>query len=177
MSLPWVLDYKLPRFYQPELGKGVALTEGSDAVIIAYGPVMLSAGVQSAKTLEAEQGLTVKVINLPWLNNVDAEWLIKEVGACEKIFSIDNHYIIGGQGDRLANVLASKIGQGKRLYRIGLEGVPVCGTNSEILSRHGLDSESISGIIRAALEWVNYESNYSSRWYGNTYLRGNSSQA
>lgn len=152
VSLPWVLPYALPANYKPLLGKGVALTEGDDATIIAYGPVLLSAAVQAAQSLRNEHGLAVKVINLPWLNNINAEWLIKEVGTRKKIFSLDNHYLIGGQGDRIADILASKGFPNNALYRIGLNEIPACGTNPEILKVHALDSSSISAIILAALK-------------------------
>lgn len=152
VSLPWVLPYALPANYKPLLGKGVALTEGDDATIIAYGPVLLSAAVQAAQSLRNEHGLAVKVINLPWLNNINAEWLIKEVGTRKKIFSLDNHYLIGGQGDRIADILASKGFPNNALYRIGLNEIPACGTNPEILKVHALDSSSISAIILDALK-------------------------
>jgi transketolase len=152
VSLPWVLGYELPADYEPKVGQGVALTEGNDAVIIAYGPVMLSAAVQVAETLQVEHGLSIKVINLPWLNYVDAEWLLKEVGKRKKIFSIDNHYIIGGQGDRIANVFARRNVQENTLYRIGLDEIPACGTNPEILSTHALDCEALSILIHSICE-------------------------
>jgi len=152
VSLPWVLNYELPTGYKPKVGRGVALTEGNDAVIITYGPVMLTAAVQAAQTLQAENDLSVKVINLPWLNYIDAEWLLTEVGTCKKIFSIDNHYIIGGQGDRIANVFASKGIYENILYRIGLDEIPACGTNQEILSAHALDYEALSIVIQSICE-------------------------
>lgn len=152
VSLPWVLPFELPAAYKPQLGRGVALTEGNDAVIIAYGPVLLSAAVQAAQSLRDEHGLSVKVINLPWLNKVDAEWLAHEVGPCTKIFSLDNHYLIGGQGDRIAEILASGTLLGKTLHRVGLDEIPACGTNPEILKAHGLDSASISAVICATLK-------------------------
>jgi transketolase len=152
VSLPWVVPYKLPSNYLPQLGQGVALTEGDDAAIITYGPVLLAAAVQAAKSLRDEYGLAVKVINLPWLNTVDAEWLNHEVEKSKNIFSLDNHYLIGGQGDRIANVFVGGTASQKTLYRIGLEEIPDCGTNPEILRVHGLDGETISDFVRAKVK-------------------------
>lgn len=143
VSLPWILPYKLPLAYKPELGKGVTLVEGHDAAIIAYGPVMLSSAVQAAQVLKSEHGITVKVINLPWLNNVDADWLVEVLGDCKPVFSIDNHYLIGGQGDRIADALTSKGIAGTELTRLALNEIPACGTNPEILREHGLDPDSL----------------------------------
>ena len=148
VSLPWVLPYELPSNYQPRLGQGVALTGGNDAVIIAYGPVLLSGAIQVAQTLRDAQGLSVKVINLPWLNRIDADWLVNEVGTSKKIFSLDNHYLIGGQGDRIADAFASKALPKNTLYRIGLDRIPTCGTNPEILTAHGFDVAALCGAVR-----------------------------
>jgi transketolase len=139
VSLPWVLPYELPADYQPELGKGVTITEGHDVVIIAYGPVMLASAVQAAQMLKSEHGIAMKVINLPWLNHVDAAWLAKALGNCKVVFSIDNHYLIGGQGDRIADAMASKILTSTKLHRLALQEVPECGNNQEILANHHLD--------------------------------------
>lgn len=151
VSLPWVIPFELPSDYKPQLGKGVILTEGKDAVLITYGPVLLSAAVQAAQSLSKESGLLVKVINLPWLNNIDAKWLTHELGTCAKIFSLDNHYLVGGQGDRIAEIIAKEALSEKKLFRVGIGEIPACGTNPEILKVHGLDSASISAVICAKL--------------------------
>ena len=149
VSLPWVLPYELPAGYQPEFGKGVTLTEGQDAVIIAYGPVMLSSAVQAAQMLKSEHGIAVKVINLPWLNHVDADWLAKALGNCKVVFVIDNHYLIGGQGDRIADTISSKKFNNTKLHRLALEEIPMCGTNQEILANHHLDASFIKETIHS----------------------------
>jgi transketolase len=152
VSLPWVLPYALPSDYTPELGRGVALTVGRAAAVIAYGPVMLSAAVHAARSLQNEHGLAVKVINLPWLNRVDAEWLARELDGIVTVFSLDNHYLVGGQGDRIADALAGGAVAGKTLRRIALQTVPVSGLNPEVLEAHGLDDRSIAAVIYGTLK-------------------------
>lgn len=148
VSLPWVLPYELPATYRPELGKGVALTEGEDAAIIAYGPVMLSAAFEAAQILKSENGKAVKVINLPWLNTVDGEWLFDELSGCGAVLSIDNHYMIGGQGDRIVNAMVSRDFNGMKIHRVALTEIPACGTNQEILCAHNMDVLSMVGALR-----------------------------
>jgi transketolase len=150
--LPWVLPYALPANYKPEVGKGVALTEGKDVAITAYGPVMLSAAVQAARTLQGEHGISAKVINLAWLNHIDADWLVEALDDFKAVFSIDNHYLIGGQGDRIADALASKGMAETKLTRLALNEIPACGTNPEILREHALDQ---AGIIKVVLGVLN----------------------
>ena len=151
VSLPWVLPYMLPSTYKPELGRGVALTEGDDIAIIAYGPIMLSAAVQAAQTLKTEHEIGAKVINLPWLNYVDAEWLAQEIGDIKISFAIDNHYRIGGQGDRIADAMLTKGSKGTKLHRVALNEIPACGTNPEILQSHGFDVVALVATIRTSL--------------------------
>jgi transketolase len=147
MSLPWVVPYELAPDYRPQLGRGVALTEGNTAIVIGYGPVLLSAAVQASAELARGSRITVKVLNLPWLNRVDPVWLRQQIGACRMVFSLDNHYAIGGQGDRIAEVFAAGDLEGKKFFRIAVEDIPVCGTNSEVLNAHRLDYESLAAEI------------------------------
>ncbi len=143
VSLPCVLPYSLPKNYKPELGRGVSLTDGKDIAIIAYGPVMLSAAVQAAQILETEHGITSKVINLPWLNRVDSSWLANELRNIRHWFAVDNHYRIGGQGDRIADAMLAHNVSNSSLTRIALNAIPECGTVPEILCHHNFDSSSI----------------------------------
>lgn len=149
VSIPWVLPYQLPAAYQPELGKGVILAQGKDAAIITYGPVMLSSAVQAAQALQGEHGISLRVINLPWLNHIDTDWLVDALKDIKTVFSIDNHYLIGGQGDRIADALASKNMTETKLTRLALNEIPACGTNPEILREHALDQ---TGIIQVVLD-------------------------
>ncbi len=151
ISLPWVLPYALPVSYKPELGKGVALTKGEDIVIITYGLVMLSVAVQAAQILKAEHGISAKVINLPWLNQVNAVWLASELGTIKHCFAIDNHYRVGGQGDRIADAMLAIGIKSCSLHRIALERIPACGTNIEILESHGFDAAHIIEAIHSDL--------------------------
>ena len=149
ISIPCVLPYELPGGYRPSPGRGVRLAEGSDAALVTYGPVMLTAAIQAADRLRAE-GVGLRVINLPWLNVVDADWLRSEVCTVRKVFALDNHYLIGSQGDRIASVLSSIRGA-PPLARIALDRVPSSGTNEEILSAHGFDPASLAAFISAEL--------------------------
>ena len=155
VSLPLVLPYRLPGNYVPEYGKGVALTEGKNAILFTYGPVMLSVAVDVASLLESEHGIGIKVVNLPWLNHVDCSWLASVIASYNTVIALDNHYRQGGQGDRIGDALhairrncpASPPG----FIRIALEEIPESGTNTEILRRHKLDRDNVVNTILASL--------------------------
>jgi transketolase len=150
-SIPVEVPYELPADYRLTLGRGAQLTDGKDAVLFGYGPVML-AQAHKAAALLAEQGIGLAVFNLPWLNRIDAEWLGSVACDYPWVFTLDNHYTIGGQGDLVLSTLASLdppfLGRARKL---GVTEIPKCGTNDEVLAAHGLDAASLAESIRASL--------------------------
>jgi transketolase len=151
VSIPCDLPYQLPETYKVHVGRGVSLSEGESATLIAYGPVLLSEAMKAAQMLSEQHGLKVRVINLPWLNYIDFAWLANALGACAHIFSLDNHYHIGGQGDRLADGFASGAIHGKILHRIALTDIPACGGATDVLAHHRLNAEAIAHKVLSAL--------------------------
>jgi hypothetical protein len=50
----------------------------------------------------------------------------------------------GGKGDRIADILAAASGAKlPRLQRFAVEGLPVCGSITDVLRKHGLDAWSL----------------------------------
>ena len=133
----------LPSDYQFAFGRGTVLHPGSDAVLFAYGPVMLNEALLAAEVLE-KRGLSLKVVNMPWLNRVDVTWLEQTVGGCKAIFVVDNHSPYGGLGDSLLNAAAgSDTMRGRRIIKLAVDEYPACGTPQEALTYHRLDGESL----------------------------------
>lgn len=151
MSLPVETNFSLPGDYIPKIGQGVCVLPGNDSIIITYGPQMLTNAVAAAIALKEKIGINVGVINLPWLNEIDAAWLREVVGTASHIFCIDNHYKIGGQGDRIASLIAGDPTLTTTLTSIGISEVPACGTNDEIIKFHRLDQASIATLVKATL--------------------------
>ena len=152
VSIPCDIPFELPGDYRMEFGRGVVITGGSDAVIFAYGPVMLAQAVAASQYLQRESTIGLSVINLPWLNCVDHEWLARSVEGFRHVFTLDNHYLKGGQGEMLACSLAEHAPRDdRRIHRFGLTGVPVCGRNEETLAAHGLDARSLASGIENSL--------------------------
>jgi transketolase len=91
----------------------------------------------------ADYGL--KVVNMPWLNKVNKEWIINLTKNYKKIFVLEDHSVIGGLGDRIMDALVSaKALDGKEFEKIGLSDYPECGTPWEVLAYHGLDGMSLA---------------------------------
>lgn len=152
VSAPWDIPFELPRDYQLAEGRGVELTAGRDAVIFGYGPVLLGEAVKAAALLIARHAIHAAVINLPWLNRIDCGWFADVVRDRPAIFTLDNHFIHGGQGDMLLRTLAEvSDGRTRIVRRLGILDVPVCGRNDEVLRAHGLDADGLCETIAAAI--------------------------
>lgn len=66
-----------------------------------------------------------------------------------RVFTLDNHYLAGGQGQMLAAALAELLPAGlEGVTRLGVEEIPRCGRNDEVLRAHRLDAESLRERIR-----------------------------
>tara|TARA_B110000444_G_scaffold261021_1_gene310540 strand:+ start:4859 stop:6811 length:1953 start_codon:yes stop_codon:yes gene_type:complete len=151
-SLPVTTNFELPVEYTPQLGKGIQILSGQDHLIFAYGPQMLTNAVDAALELKKSRGLDIGVVNLPWLNNIEKSWLNGISKSTSNIFCIDNHYTIGGQCDRIASIISSNSSINVNVISIGLNEIPACGTNDEIMNFHKLDKRGIIESIEATLD-------------------------
>jgi len=143
---------QLPKDYKLTFGKGVALTAGRDAILFAYGPVMLHEALLASELL-AERGVGLKVVNLPWLNRVDTKWLEEMIRPYELAFVLEDHHPSGALTDHMLEILAASRNQPLarcRFVRFAVEGWPACGTPQEALKHHHLDGASLAERILEA---------------------------
>ncbi|MBF0239116.1 MAG: transketolase [SAR324 cluster bacterium] len=150
VSIPCEVPYTLPKDYLLEKGKGHILTEGHDAILLTYGPVLLSEAVKASVILKERDSFGLKVVNFPWLNAVDVEWMTQLISSFQHLFVMDNHYIVGGFGSFLASAL-SDIPDLPRMHLMGVKSIPCCGQNAEVLVAHELDASNIVEAIRSLL--------------------------
>ncbi len=137
----------LPDDYQFVLGKGTVVNNGQDAVLFAYGPVMLNEAMVAAETLQ-QQNFSLKVINFPWLNRIDEDWFKENVSDYETVFVLDNHSQFGGLGDQVLNTAQKADGtRAKRYIKFAINEFPACGTPPEVLAYHKLDGKSLAAAI------------------------------
>jgi transketolase len=141
----------LPPEYALAFGRGCVLAPGRDAALFAYGPVLLHEALLAAERLE-KRGVSLRVVNLPWLNRVDPAWLAEALAGVRTAIALDDHSPFGGLGDNLLNgLMRSPALASIRLVKLGVEGSPACGTPAEVLRAHGLDGESIADRIAETL--------------------------
>lgn len=97
----------VPVFYDESdeivLGKGNLVRDGSDVTIVATG-IMVNEAFEAAKTLEAE-GIDARVIDIHTIKPIDEEIIIKAAQETGAIVTAEEHSIIGGLGDAVAQVV------------------------------------------------------------------------
>jgi transketolase len=149
VSIPVDVPFSVPDEPLVE-GRGRLLRPGAEILFAGAGPVVLTEAWHAAETCR-EAGLEVGVLELPFLNRCDVGWLEEIVGAA-KLVIIDNHYIEGGQGAAIVAALArSGSSLAARTSLVGVEVVPFCGTNAEVLRAHRLDADSLAQRASAEL--------------------------
>jgi transketolase len=152
VSVKWPLPFEYPRSQPVEVGRGWVVRDGADAIAFAYGPWLLSNTFAAAEEIEKTTGVGIRIVNLPWLNRVDAAWLRQVIGDRRAIVTLDNHYVHGGQGEMIAAAVAQLgLAPAARVVGMGVTELPECGTNDEVLAYHGLD---VAGLVRSLRQAV-----------------------
>lgn len=130
--------------YKFELGKGVTLRDGKDCTIIATG-LCVSESLEAAKALAAK-GIDAQVINIHTIKPLDEELVIAAAKKTGRIFTVEEHSVIGGLGAAVAEVLGEKCPT--KITRIGMNDVfGESGPAKELLHKYELDAEGIANRI------------------------------
>jgi transketolase len=138
------------------VGRGRVVRDGGATVAIGAGPVVLGELLRAAELL-APEGIDLTVVNLPWLNRVDPEWLTGLARSADHLLVVENHYLRGGQADLIARALLElRLERTPGFHGIGLTEVPRCGTPDEALDAHGLSAGRLAEAVRA---WVHGTAN------------------
>ena len=136
-----------PETYEFELGKGITLHEGSDITVIATGLVVNEAR-KAAEELEKE-GVNVRLINIHTIKPIDAECVLK-YAECGNVITVEEHSVIGGLGDAVADVLMGKVCC--KFKKIGVnDQFGQSGKAMDVLREYGLTADQIAAKIKETL--------------------------
>lgn len=126
--------------YKFEIGKGVTLREGKDLTMFATG-LCVAAALEAAEKLAAD-GVDARVINIHTIKPLDEELVIKAAKDTGRVFTVEEHSVIGGLGSAVSEVLGEKCPT--RITRIGVNDVfGESGPAVELLHKYGLDADGI----------------------------------
>jgi transketolase len=131
-----------------EIGKAQVLSEGSDVTIFACGHLVWKA-VEAGKALE-EKGVSVEVINIHTIKPLDTDAIIRSISKTKCAVTAEEHNIIGGLGDSIAQVAAKN-------FPIPIEYVGTkdtfgeSGKPLELLKKYGLDTPDIIAAVEKVI--------------------------
>ena len=132
--------------YTFELGKGITLKEGNDITIIATG-LCVYESLEAAKMLEAD-GIHARVINIHTIKPLDEALVVKAAKETGRIFTVEEHSIIGGLGSAVCDVVAEKAPA--KVMKIGINDVfGESGPAVALIKKYGLDADSIYEKVKA----------------------------
>ncbi len=122
------------------IGKAQQLSEGSDVSIFACGHMVWKA-IEAGKILE-EKGFSVDVINIHTIKPLDGEAVLKSITKTKCAVIVEEHNIIGGLGDSIAQVAAKHLPI--PIEYIGTKDTfGESGKPNELLVKYGLDTPFI----------------------------------
>lgn len=137
----------MPERYTLTYGQGISLKTGNDGLLFTHGPVMLHEALTASEIL-AEQGYDLQVVNMPWINRCDQEWLAAIVQEHDSLFVLEDHAPFGGLGDNLLNELVTHNLLERRTFkRFAVQGYPAFGRPDEVLLYHQMNGASIAESI------------------------------
>ncbi len=128
-------------------GKGTILKEGNDIVIFSTGDITYHV-MTAARRLEQE-GIHATVISMHTIKPFDSQLVVDMAQRSTKLFTVEEHSIIGGLGSAVAEVLTDN-GCSAGLKRIGLNDVFAhgYGNQEQVRKANELDADGIYNSIK-----------------------------
>jgi len=129
-------------------GKALVLREGTDAAIFATG-LMVTRALAAADILAAG-GISAAVVNFHTIKPIDEECILSYNGKVRAIVTAEDHFIAGGLGSAVAEIIAGK--PGARFDRVGVnDRFGQSGSPAKLYEEYGLTAEHIAAKVRALM--------------------------
>jgi len=131
------------------IGKAQQLSEGTDVSIFACGHMVWKA-IEAGKILE-EKGVSVELINIHTIKPLDVDAIIKSISKTKAAVTVEEHNIIGGLGDSIAQVAAKHLPI--PIEYIGTnDSFGESGTPTQLLTKYGLDAPNIVDAVEKVIK-------------------------
>ena len=134
--------------YKFEIGKGVELKGGNDVTIIATG-LMVQEALKAAETLKAD-GIDARVINIHTIKPIDKDIIIKAAKETGAIVTAEEHYIMGGLGSAVTEVVCEAAPCPVKI--IGTDRYGKSGKPAELFEEYGLTAENIVNKVKEVIK-------------------------
>jgi transketolase len=125
-----------------ELGKGIVVREGTDVTLIATSN-MLESAMNVASELE-KRGIKTRLISMHTIKPLDSALVLDSAQKTRAIFTIEEHYLNGGLGTAVAEVLAeSKLNPVFRRFGLPDTFDKLSGSQKYLRRQAGISEEQI----------------------------------
>ena len=119
--------------------------DSDDVTIVACG-VTVEEAEQAAEALDAE-GIAARVIDCYSIKPIDTEALRTAARETNGIVTVEDHWPEGGLGEAVMSAISGD-GGAPPLIKLAVAGMPVSGSQSELMQAAGIDSEAIVAAVR-----------------------------
>jgi transketolase len=132
-----------------QIGKAQFFSEGTDVSIFACGHMVWKA-IEAGKILE-EKGIKAEVINIHTVKPLDSEAVIRSLRKTKCAVTVEEHNIIGGLGDAIAQAAAKE-------FPVPIEYVGTkdtfgeSGTPTQLLAKYGLDTPNVLDAVEKVMK-------------------------
>jgi transketolase len=133
-----------------EIGGSAELHPGNDATVLATG-ICVASALEAAKVL-ASEGIGLRVLDMYSIKPLDETAVMNAARDTGRIFTAEEHNVLGGLGAAVAEVLAAS-GSATPLSRIGIpDEYSLLGPPTHLHQHYGLDAEGIAETVREAIK-------------------------
>ena len=134
---------------QFELGRAPQIAEGDDVAIVALGA--MSATALRCAELLSERGVNASIVVVSSVSPAPVEDLVRVLSSVSLALSVEAHYLTGGLGSLVAEVIAERA-LPCRLLRAGIATKPlgVSGGREYMHERLGLSPQQLAARVLAA---------------------------
>jgi len=131
------------------------LKAGERILIGATGTTIVAEALKAASIIESETGISPAVVNFPTIKPLDEIYLASVASKFERIYTVEEHSVIGGFGSAVAEFAAQRA-DFPRVQMLGIpDTIPVLGHRPFMLEQCGLTTERLSERIINELKDTN----------------------
>jgi len=129
-----------------EIGKGYVLKEGKDVTLIGCGMTVFE--ILKAADILAGENIDAEVINISSIKPIDEDLILKSASKTRRIFTCEEHSIIGGLGSAVLETLEEK--RDVFAKRIGIQDCfGESGLPEELFEKYGLSAAKIAEKVKS----------------------------
>ena len=133
--------------YEFKIGKAYELRAGERVLVAATGTTIVAEALKAAAAIEERMGFSPAVVNFPTIKPLDTDYLKEATGRFERIYTVEEHSVIGGFGAAVCEFAASHKGF-PPVHILGIpDKVPSLGHRPYMLEQCGLMAAGIAESI------------------------------